>query len=1154
VVSLLFTALLTACPTTPVDPLPVPEEPYGETVSPKGTSILVEVQDTQGSPVTGAVVKTQDKEVEVDARGMVLLEELTSTQFVLRVEAPGFVPHAREMTLEAGASSTVPIRLMRQGPPQRFDTSQASQVRSGGIKVSLPAGSLRDAEGNPVTGPADMHIAPIDPTTDAIHAAPGPLVGISAGDGEQVPLESFFMAEINIQQEGRPLQLAEGAKATLEFPIPAAIHDRAPVGTSIPAWWFDTQSGTWREEGAGVVTESPTEPGKRVWTVQVGHFTSWNADKPYDRSTCIKVRVIDTQGMPVQRAQLQLQGVNIAAYNWAQTETDGRTCMLAPVNSRVKLSTLGTTLEVDTSATPATCTSASGGCTEVTLTTKPMECSPGTWQTCPYGGPAGTAGVGSCRAGYRYCDYTGRWSSCAGQVTPREDVCTNALDEDCNGTANDSCPTICQNGQTRSCYSGPAGTSGVGICRASTQTCEANGTNWSPCWGERTPLPREYCFNSATDEDCDGQSNEGCTCLVGQTRSCYSGPAGTSGVGVCSAGIQRCHMGADWGTFWSACSGEVLPSPEDCSKPEDENCDGTSSCGECTPGETRSCYSGPEGTQGVGRCVGGTQTCGPTGIWQACTGEVTPQPAELCTTAEDDDCDGQSNESPTCVCTPQETRSCYSGPANTQGVGRCRAGAQACIASGEAWEAACTGEFLPEYERCDGTDRDCDGASTCTGAWTWSTPFIGGPEAEQFNDSTLSASDVAVDAQGNVFLTGTFDKAISLGGTLHTGKGNTDLFLVKLNSTGVFQWGKVFGDAQLQQVRAITLDASGRVIVVGHFQGTVAFGGTALTTTGVDGFVAVFTNAGEHVWSARFAADTNLQPSDVAVDGAGNVLVAGNFSGSFPCQPTTTCTSASSSQDLFVRAYSSEGTERWTRTFGGAGLDQVNSLAVNGAGELALAGSFTEGFSFGPACPTLNHAGSEDGFVAKLSTMGACVWSQRFGDLTSQQATAVSMNSAGEVFLGGNYQGSVTFGGNTHSSLGGFDFFVVKFDAQGVAQWSRGFGGTQDQTLTNLVLEPVGNLVLAGNFLGSLKLGEDPLLGGPRTRNMFVAKLSATNSASHLWSRGFGDGDEQVAKGLAVGSRAQVVVTGDFGGTINFGGVDHASRGIFDVAVAQLKP
>jgi hypothetical protein len=60
----------------------------------------------------------------------------------------------------------------------------------------------------------------------------------------------------------------------------------------------------------------------------------------------------------------------------------------------------------------------------------------------------------------------------------------------------------------------------------------------------------------------------------------------------------------------------------------------------CTPGETRSCYSGPDGTQDVGACVAGTNTCSPQGKWDLwCAGEVLPDD-EVCGNDLDDDCDG----------------------------------------------------------------------------------------------------------------------------------------------------------------------------------------------------------------------------------------------------------------------------------------------------------------------------------------------------------------------------------------------------------------------------------------------------------------------------------------------------------------------------------
>jgi len=59
-------------------------------------------------------------------------------------------------------------------------------------------------------------------------------------------------------------------------------------------------------------------------------------------------------------------------------------------------------------------------------------------------------------------------------------------------------------------------------------------------------------------------------CTPGESEDCYSGPAGTQGVALCKAGTALCGQDAMWGE----CSGEVLPQPESCASPDDENCDG----------------------------------------------------------------------------------------------------------------------------------------------------------------------------------------------------------------------------------------------------------------------------------------------------------------------------------------------------------------------------------------------------------------------------------------------------------------------------------------------------------------------------------------------------------------------------------------------------
>jgi hypothetical protein len=130
-------------------------------------------------------------------------------------------------------------------------------------------------------------------------------------------------------------------------------------------------------------------------------------------------------------------------------------------------------------------------------------------------------------------------------------------------------------------------------------------------------------------------------CVSGQTRPCYTGPAGTEDLGLCAGGTESCVD-----SFWAGtCVGEVLPSAEVCEGLFDENCDGTvdDGCPACTDGETRACYSGPSGTENVGECAAGTESC-VVGVWSGtCSGEITPT-AETCDDLLDNNCDGQTDE------------------------------------------------------------------------------------------------------------------------------------------------------------------------------------------------------------------------------------------------------------------------------------------------------------------------------------------------------------------------------------------------------------------------------------------------------------------------------------------------------------------------------
>ncbi|MEI8257482.1 MAG: MopE-related protein [Deltaproteobacteria bacterium] len=256
-------------------------------------------------------------------------------------------------------------------------------------------------------------------------------------------------------------------------------------------------------------------------------------------------------------------------------------------------------------------------------------------------------GVGVCRWGTTTCTGTGEfgtWSPCTGAVHPQPVVCGGGLDYRCDGMIDEGC--ACPPGATRVCYSGTAGTSGVGLCHGGVQTCVAvgSGADWGACAGEVTPTP-ELC--DGMDHDCDGVANSGCGCTLGTSRACYSGPGGTSGVGLCHDGTQRCESVAG-GASWGTCTGEVTPTPDTCDG-LDHLCTGMAGSGcACIVGATQPCYTGPAASRGVGRCHNGVQTCvvmGASAGWgAACAGEVGPAAAEVCGNGIDDNCNGAIDE------------------------------------------------------------------------------------------------------------------------------------------------------------------------------------------------------------------------------------------------------------------------------------------------------------------------------------------------------------------------------------------------------------------------------------------------------------------------------------------------------------------------------
>ena len=292
----------------------------------------------------------------------------------------------------------------------------------------------------------------------------------------------------------------------------------------------------------------------------------------------------------------------------------------------------------------------------------------------------------------------GKWGGCLGHRCPERELC-DGKDNDCDGRVDHNFE---ENGKACSIAEGK------GRCALGTYTaCQAAKLKCSTSYQPTA----EIC--NGKDDDCDGLADNA---TVGQprplTRECYTGPSGTKGVGVCTAGTETCTAGSWPGT----CRGAVGPVPEQCNG-KDDDCDGlvdNATTGKQGPVE-RPCYTGSAGTKGVGECRSGIETC-TAGKWPGiCVGEVRPVP-ERCN-GKDDDCDGKVNlgdfgsgASCTALGAKGECARSY---------WTCSSGKAVCVPS------------QPKAPVCPGlVDADCDGILDCEVSIPAGTFTMGSPVGE----------------------------------------------------------------------------------------------------------------------------------------------------------------------------------------------------------------------------------------------------------------------------------------------------------------------------------------------------------------------------------------------------------------------------------------
>ncbi|MBI1295061.1 hypothetical protein GC175_08895 [bacterium] len=366
-------------------------------------------------------------------------------------------------------------------------------------------------------------------------------------------------------------------------------------------------------------------------------------------------------------------------------------------------------------------------------------------------------------------------------------------------------------------------------------------------------------------------------------------------------------------------------------------------------------------------------------------------------------------------------------------------------------------------------------------------------------------------------------------------------FLHKFDSQGNVVWTRQFGTAEGTFAGGVTVDG-GAVYVIGTTGGSLP-GQSGLGES--DAYVRKYDLDGNEIWTQQFGTLSSDGADAIAGDGS-SLYVVGNTRGSFAGQNNA------GFGDVFVRKIDSNGSEIWTQQFGSANPDQPNSVAVNGGG-VYIVGEVEA------ALPGQNHVGGVDSFIRVYSTNGNELWTRQFGTAYRDFAAGIALSDSGAHIVGSafyefdpsfnntdvyiytfdtngtevwtkrfgtdNYEGGrdiITLGtdlyvvGNSTLGLSGqpdvnnAGVFMRKYATDGTEQWTQQFGATtKTQNKATAHKAAVYDAVYIVGSASAAFPGQ-PYFGGT---DAFIRKLDL--DGNEAWTRQFGTTDSDVAIAVA---------------------------------------
>jgi hypothetical protein len=382
-----------------------------------------------------------------------------------------------------------------------------------------------------------------------------------------------------------------------------------------------------------------------------------------------------------------------------------------------------------------------------------------------------------------------------------------------------------------------------------------------------------------------------------------------------------------------------------------------------------------------------------------------------------------------------------------------------------------------------------------SGVYTALTKFDGNGNVIWSFRSTNGGLDVlaiVIDGSNAVYVCGTVGGGIRAGAITNL-TGDSSMFFAKFTTAGSNTLGKIFRNLHANYgTKPFARTSDGSFLVGGWFSNPVTYEGiTVSPSSDDDALLFKIATNGAPVWYRRGTGNLYDWADTVASTANGEVTLAGTCtSSSFGIAGVTVSNSASKS--LYLVKMDASGSGIWGKSvpssYNPAGELTISSaVAYSPTSDSVIWGGDFSG-SLPLVSPPISSTGGKDAFVTKISATGGVAWARALGGAGDQFINAATVDSFGNIYVGGFFSNQIKIGSITLTSFGGRDLFVAKYRDDGTFVWVKQIGWTAGDDEMAMAFSPAGELLVTGTVRGGVSI-DGTYIEGTNSSDAFIAKF-----------------------------------------------------------------